>query len=64
MKTLQVILIVALLMTGLTAYVLPSLPAPQGPSSSLATSIDHSHATPTPGIVPLLAECDCHGGGC
>jgi len=63
MKVLLVVLIVALLLVGLTAPVLPSL-ASQNPSHSPATPIDYTYSTSTPGMVPQVAECDCAGGGC
>ena len=62
MKVLLVILIVALLMVGLTASVLPS--PTSSPSYSSATPIDYTHSISMPGTVPQVAECDCGAGGC
>jgi hypothetical protein len=63
MKMLLVILIVALVLVGLTASVLPSL-ASQNPSHSPATPVDYTHSTSAPGMVPQVVECDCAPGGC
>lgn len=65
MKTLQVIVIIALLVAGVVVSALPSLAASHSPLLPSATTITDGAPPPAPAPVPLGdIPHDCPGGGC
>ncbi len=65
MKTIQVLLIIALATIGLVASVTPSLAASHSPVHSVEPYVLDEQPTPTP--TPIIIHTDgdeCSGGGC